>query len=257
MRTDTIPAPRVRTAPVPLERRTLARAFWVAVGVTLALYLVPFGRMLLYPFSLLATWAHEMGHGLSALMVGGRFASLHLFPDLGGVAYTYQPATMTAPALIAAGGLLGPAVAGGLTVLFSARPRLARLVLYVLAFLLLGSLVLWVRNPFGIAAVAGLGLGFGAVARYGGDRLKLMLGQFTGIQLGLGSLSTFDYMFTPGFERQGVRQVSDTQAIAEQLLLPYWFWGGVVALLSLAILGGAFWLAWMRPGVSPRRAAPA
>jgi hypothetical protein len=257
MSIDTLRAPAVRTAPAPLERRTLARAFWAAVAATLVLYFVPYGRMVLYPFSLLSTWAHEMGHGLAALMVGGRFASLHLFADLGGVAYTYRPDTLTAPAVIAAGGLLGPAVAGGLTVLFSARPRLARTTLYVLALLLLASLVLWVRNPFGMAAVAGLGLGFGAVARYGGDRLKLLLGQFTGIQLALGSLSTFDYMFTRGFVRGGVAQVSDTQAIAEALFLPYWFWGGVVALLSLLILGGAFWLAWVRPGVSPRRAAPA
>lgn len=247
MTTDLPVAPPAETAPVPLERRTLARAFWVAIGATLVLYLVPYGRMALYPFSLLATWAHEMGHGLAALMVGGRFASLHLFPDLGGVAYTYRPDTLAAPVVIAAGGLLGPAVAGGLTVLFSSRPRLARTVLYLLAFVLLGSLVLWVRNPFGMAAVLGLGLGFGAVARYGGDRLKLLVGQFTGIQLGLGSLSSFDYMFTRDFVRAGQVQVSDTQAIAEQLLLPYWFWGGIIALLSLLILYGAFRLAWGRP----------
>lgn len=237
----------LRPKPAPLERRTLARAFWAAVGATLVLYLLPFGRMVLYPFSLLATWAHEMGHGLSALLVGGRFASLHLFPDLGGVAYTYRPEGVVAPVVIAAGGLLGPAVAGGLAVLFSARPRLARATLYLLAALLVGSALVWVRNPFGVGAVLALGAGFGVVARYGGDRVKLLLGQFTGIQLALGSLSSFDYMFTRDFVRGGQVQVSDTQAIAEQLLLPYWFWGGAIALLSLLILFGAFRLAWGRP----------
>jgi hypothetical protein len=247
------PANPART-PAALERRTLARAFWGAVAATLVLYAVPFGRMVLYPFSLLVTWAHEMGHGIGALMVGGHFASLHLFSDLGGVAYTYRPDTLLAPVAIAAAGLLGPAVAGGLVVLFSARPRLARITLGALAVLLLASVLLWVRNPFGVAAVLALGLGFGAVARYGGDRSKLLLGQFTGIQLALGSLSSFDYMFTRDFERGGVRQLSDTQVIAEQLLLPYWVWGGVVALLSLLILAGAFWAAWLRP--SPRGRSP-
>lgn len=253
------PAPsalRAGGAAASLQRAKLARAFWLAVAATLALHFVPYGDFFLYPFALLGTWAHEMGHGLTALLVGGSFDRLLLFPDLGGVAYSSRPDTVLAPALVAAGGLVGPAVAGGMTVVAGARPRLARVVLYLFAALLLVSLALWVRNGFGAAAVLGLGAGFGVLARYGADGVKLMVAQFTGIQLCLGSLSDFDYMFTRDFVRDGQRQISDTQAIAEQLFLPYWFWGGLIALTSILILLGAFWIAWRRPAARAR-AVPA
>jgi hypothetical protein len=238
--------------PAGAERRTLVRAFWAAAALSLVLAWVPYGRLVLYPFALLSTWAHEMGHGLTALLAGGAFDHLVLYPDLGGTAFNRVPQGLFAPALVAAGGLVGPAVAGGLTIVFGARPRLSRVVLYVFAGLLLASLAVWVRNPFGMAAVLGLAVGFGALARYAGDGIKLTVAQLTGIQLCLGSVSDFDYMFTRDFLRDGQVQISDTQAIAQQLFLPYWFWGGLVALASLLILGTAFWFAWVRPALRAR-----
>lgn len=239
------------------EQRRLAVTFWVAVALSLALFLIPGGRQVLYPFALLSTWAHEMGHGLTAMLVGGQFSHLVLLPDLGGTAYNRIPDTLFAPVLVAAGGLVGPAVAGGLTIVFGARPRLARGLMYLFAALLLGSLALWVRNPFGMAAVLGLGLAYAALGRWGSEGVKLVVAQFTGIQLCLGSLSSFDYMFTRDFVRGGAVQISDTQAIAERLLLPYWFWGGLIALTSLLILASAFWFAWVRPAARARAARTA
>lgn len=239
------------------ERRRLATAFWVAVGLSLVLFLVPGGRLALYPFALLSTWAHEMGHGLTAMLVGGQFSHLVLLPDLGGTAYNRVPDTLLAPVMVASGGLVGPAVAGGLTIVFGARPRLARGLMYLFAGLLLVSLVVWVRNPFGMAAVLGLGLGYAALGRWGSEGVKLVAAQLTGIQLCLGSLSSFDYMFTRDFARDGGVQISDTQAIAERLLLPYWFWGGLIALASLLILAAAFWVAWVRPAARARAARTA
>jgi hypothetical protein len=96
-------------------------------------------------------------------------------------------------------------------------------------------------------AVLGLAAGYAAVARFGAPGLKLAIAQFTGIQLCLGSVATFDYMFTRDFERVGATQVSDTQAIAQHLPLPYWFWGGIIAAISLVILTAAWWIAWRRP----------
>ncbi len=45
----------------------------VSLVVTGALYLVPVAAPLAYPFMLLSTVAHEMGHGISALLMGGTF----------------------------------------------------------------------------------------------------------------------------------------------------------------------------------------
>ncbi|MBX3467884.1 MAG: M50 family metallopeptidase [Planctomycetes bacterium] len=227
-------------------RARLAATFWGAAALSIVLAVVPYGRYALYPFALLATWAHEMGHGLAALLVGGAFEHLELYPDLGGVAFSRHAGGLRGP-IVSAGGLLGPALLGGLIIVLGSRQATARRVLLVLGLALAGSLALWVRNLFGAVAVGALAAGLLAAARWGGETPRLVVTQFIGIQLCLGSLASFDYMFTRGFERGGKTMASDTQAIAEVLILPYWFWGALIAALSLAILAASFWAAWIKP----------
>ena len=47
---------------------------------------LPFGRQLLYPLTLLSTFAHELGHGLTALLMGAHFDHLQLNTDGSGSA---------------------------------------------------------------------------------------------------------------------------------------------------------------------------
>lgn len=245
-------------------RRRLAATFWGAVGLSIALSLTPYGRYVLYPFALLCTWAHEMGHGLTAWVLGGKFRKLELYSDLGGVAFTAETHDALRGPLVSAGGLLGPALLGGLVVVLGAREVTARRVLLLLSVLLTASLVLWVRNVFGCLAVFGLAVGMGWMALRASDLMRLVVAQMVGIQLCLGSIGDVDYMFTRDFERGGVRVNSDTQNIAEHLLLPYWVWGAIICALSLAILVTAFWVAWLRPSrrapaapaASPTKTAP-
>ncbi|MDP3650853.1 MAG: M50 family metallopeptidase [Rhodoferax sp.] len=44
-----------------------------------------------------------------------------------------------------------------------------------------------------------------------------------------------DYMFSAQAIVNGVAQPSDSAVMAQALWLPYWFWGGVVAVFSLAV----------------------
>ena len=39
------------------------------------------GRLVLYPFAILATWFHEMEHGLAALLTGACFERLVIAPS--------------------------------------------------------------------------------------------------------------------------------------------------------------------------------
>ncbi|MCA8924911.1 MAG: M50 family metallopeptidase [Planctomycetes bacterium] len=242
---------------VPPNRNRLKAAFLTAVGLSVVLHLVqPYGRYALYPFSFLATWAHEMGHGLTALCLGGSFKRLVLFSDLGGYA-THTAVGFVRGPLVAMGGLLGPAVAGGAVIVCGARSeRSARITLGALAVLVALSLVIWVRPfvGFGFLALGGIGVALSAVAFYGNTVLRLFLTQLIGIQLCLGSLGSFDYMFTKDFERDGERLASDTQSIAEHWLLPYWVWGSLIAAASILILVSAFYVAWIRPERKPAAA---
>lgn len=243
------------SVPSPPDRTRLRWAFLAAVGLSVLLHLIqPWGRYALYPFALLSTWAHEMGHGLGAILLGGEFTQLVLRADLGGTAY--HTVTGMARPLVAAAGLLGPAIAGGLVIVIGARSeRAARGLLLGLALLLLLSALIWVRPiaGFGFPAALVLGSLFLAAALSKAPALELLLVQLIGIQLCLGSLADFDYMFSRGFERDGQYVSSDTGTMAEHWLLPYWVWGALVAGASLAILAAAFWLAWLRPARQPAR----
>lgn len=221
-------------------------AFVGAVAASVILPRLPYGRELLYPFSLLGTWAHEMGHGLTAEILGGGFEELELYRNLGGVAFT-RTSSGFRHALVSFGGLLGPAFGGAIMVWFGARVRTAR---WVLAALVVGiglSLLLYIRNGFGFMAMTAIGAVLGAIAWFGPNVVKILLTQFIGVQFAMSSWGTLDYMFTKDFRRDGQTFNSDTQNIAEELLLPYWFWGGLSAVLSALILAAAFWFAWVRP----------
>ncbi len=227
-----------------VSRSQLRYLFWGAAVLAIVLSYIPFGGFVLYPFSLLATWAHEMGHGLTAEIVGGDFRHLELYVGLGGVAHSTRPATLLAPPLIAAGGLLAPSIAGGAVVYFGARGSTARWIMEGLGVLLILSALLWVRNGFGFAATLGLGAAALAIGRYATELVEVALAQFVGIRLCLESLSDVDYMFTKQFLRGGEVMSSDSQTIAEHLGLTYWVWGGLIAMLTVVILVGAYLLAW-------------
>lgn len=59
----------------PSEKPDRQSVIWLvaAAGLTVLLWRFPWGNYLLYPFTLLATWFHEMGHGLTALLLGESF----------------------------------------------------------------------------------------------------------------------------------------------------------------------------------------
>jgi len=241
--------------PEPSQRR-IAGLFAVAVIASVLLPRIPYGRNVLYPFALVGTWAHEMGHGLMAVLLGGSFERLEVYRSLGGVAY-YQGLGDFAGALVAMAGLLGPAIIGGLVIVYGSRPAQARWVLAALGIAVLLSVLLVVRNGFGVVVlgvigVVLVGLGFAAP-----DTVRIGLAQLIGVQLCLTSWGTLDYMFTSTFVRDGSTVDSDTQSIANALFLPYWFWGGLIAAVSFAIMAFAFYRAWIRPVRSGQPVLPA
>ena len=225
----------------------LIRLFWAAVAISVILPRLPYGRTLLYPFALLGTWAHELGHGLTAIVVGGRFKRLEVHRNLDGLAFSSGLGGM-GRAVVAAGGLLAPAVVGGAFIVLGSRQVTAPWILAGLAVAVLASVVLFVRNTFGLIALGVIGLLLVGVAWGAPELVRVFVAQLIGIQFCVASWGSLNYMFTKNFVRNdGTLTDSDTQTIANVLLLPYWFWGGLIAAFSLAILGASFYLAWLAP----------
>ncbi|HET6266197.1 MAG TPA: M50 family metallopeptidase, partial [Acidobacteriota bacterium] len=52
------------------------RVLLVAIVLTLALQLIPYGRWLTYPFLIFSTFIHETCHALATVLTGGKVDSL-------------------------------------------------------------------------------------------------------------------------------------------------------------------------------------
>ena len=220
------------------------RARWfllAAVMVTGALYTLPYGRTVAYPLVLLSTYVHEVAHGVAALLVGGGFDALMIHPDGSGLASISGPGGRFAVAFVAGGGLVGPAVGGAALLMLAARPKLARVGLGMCAALSVLALIAVVRNIFGWGFVGMVAAGCGAAAWRGTARMAQAVVAFLGVQLALSVFSRADYLFTAVAVTGSGRHPSDVANIAEALWLPYWFWGGVCALLSVTALAAGAW----------------
>lgn len=221
----------------PLPRWAL---FAAAVGAASALPHVPYLGVIARPFHLFKTLVHELGHGLTALLVGGQFGSLVVHLDGSGVAQTAASGRITG-ALVAAGGLVGPAVAGALCFALARTARTARAGLAVFgAFLLLADLF-WVRSFVGLLVATSAAALMLAIARRGSGQAAQLALAFFGAELALSAYASRSYLFTDTAHTASGDMPSDVAAMASALLLPYWFWGALCAAFSIAVLAVGSW----------------
>lgn len=213
--------------------------FWVALAVCLALPLIPYGRYILWPFSMLGVYAHELFHGLTALATGGRFLKMTVYPELGGLA-NIAVSNGFSSALVSAGGLIGPALVGGFLVILSRRYFASKFAVTALAVCLVASGLIWGATLFTIGFCLVGGAAMFGLAMLPHQLLRNAITQILGIQLCIENVADLDYMFTESFTRDGIVQISDTASIAEQLGGTYYIWGALIAAVTFAILFGAF-----------------
>lgn len=234
------PAPRR-----PLDPRDRGRIMLGAsVALTLALYWIPYGYIFVYPLLLLSTLAHEMGHGLMAELVGGDFDRFLLWSDGSGLAMYRGSPSRIGQALVAAGGLIGPAIAAALLFRLARTATHARRIFYGIGVVLLILALFYVRSLFGFFFVAGLVLLSLVLGRFSTDEMAQLLLVFVAVQLALSVFSRADYLFTRVAETGDGNHPSDVAQIAEALWLPYWFWGAACGLFSLLVLWRGFKSFW-------------
>lgn len=213
----------------------------VAGLVVTMLPALPFGTYLIYPFAILTTWFHEMGHGLTAMATGQHFARLMIFANGSGVAESAVAADASpfVHAAIAAGGPLAPSAVGAGLIVASAHPRAWRAVLWLAVAAILASVGIWVRSPTGWWALPLVAAILGLVAWRGSPAWQRFTLQFLGVLGGMSMLRDFNYLFTEQAVIGGQAMLSDTGAIEAALGLPHWLWAGLILMLSGLMLGAA------------------
>jgi hypothetical protein len=204
---------------------------------------VPFGRTLLYPLTLLATWVHEMGHGMTALVLGGSFSSLDVFANGSGLAYcaTSQP---WQAGLTAAGGLLAPPIAGAVLLGTSRGPRSARILLAGLGVAILLSLTIWVRSLTGWIVLPIVAAVLAAFVVWGGPRRRMVFAQLIGVTLAIDTVSGSGYLFSASVTVDGTARPSDITNVAQAFGGSYVLWGLLLGAFSFGLLALGLFLAW-------------
>jgi hypothetical protein len=103
------------------------------------------------------------------------------------------------------------------------------------------ALVLVVRNSFGAVFCGALAAATLIIAVRGSAQLAQITLLFLAVQLALSVFSRGDYLFKQYAETTQGRMPSDSQQMANAMGGAYWFWGGMCAAFSLAmLLVGAF-----------------
>lgn len=224
------------TPETPAELEQMGLTWLVAAAIiTVVIWQIPIGNYILYPFSILATWFHEMGHGLMVLILGGQFQKLEIFSNGSGVAHYTLSTTWgyLGMGLVAASGPMGPPIAGASLILASRSLKTVSWSLKILGGFLLLSTLIWVRSWFGLVAIPLLGLIILGVALKTPLWLQGFVIQFLGVQACVSTYHQLDYLFS---YTAGSLGLSDTGQMQRYLFLPYWFWGLLMAIASLIIL---------------------
>lgn len=228
------------------DGRAARTVFLVSVIVTGVLYAIPYGQYIAYPLLLLSTLVHELGHGVSAVLMGGNFEEFKMWADGSGVAMHTGHLGAVQSAVVSAGGLVGPALAAAVGMGCARKAKAARGFLLILGLGLVVAEVLVVRNLFGLVFVGVLAALCLGVALKAGEEVAQAVVIFLSVQLALSVFSRSDYLFTDVAQTSGGTMPSDVAQMANALVGPYWFWGAVCAAFSLVVLaGGAF--ALLRP----------
>ena len=234
--------PARRRAVAPAERH---HPKWLVLAACMVVLIpqLPFGNYVMYPFMILTTWFHEMGHGLTGLLLGMKFDGLVLLASGSGYAELRYPADVSpvAQALVSAGGPLGPALAGAALILASQTRRMCRIALDVLAAVIVISCIIWVRSVVGWVVLPGIAALILFVAAKGTEEWQRFAVQFFGVHAAISMFGQWRYLFSTGGTIGGYHQVSDTGAMAQSLLLPHWFWAGAIIASGAAIVGASIW----------------
>ncbi len=253
-----------------LELRTLA----VALLASLLLWNLPFGGLLLYPFKLLATWLHEMSHGLMMIVTDTGLDRVEIYRDTSGLAHPASRAHPTAQAFIAASGYMGTAVWGAVLLVTTPTGRSARTAMLVFAALLGISAMFVIDAPyddsFGQWAI-GLMAGVVVVAALVlPSRWRVAVAHFIAAQACVNALLDIRVLFRPnqvvnGNDTGTVNSDAHAMALAtfgthDKWAVYFWaatwlVWSLIVFYLALRFSGSralAIVAPYARPTASPR-----
>ena len=203
-----------------------------------------------YPFRLMLTIVHELGHGLMALLTGGEFHSFEIAADGSGLAYTAGGWRL----LVIPAGYLGVACFAAVLIRLGRSHRWSRLALGIIGLAML-ALSLWFARPgsltfqsilnSGLTIVFGLlfGVVFLRLAFNAPPATIVFVTHLVAIKAGLTAFS--DIFSLIGLAALSDVPRTDAQSMANLTFIPAVVWAFVWIALAVALIGWAIKVTWL------------
>ncbi len=213
------------------------RTDWKSLITLVAMFIVAlvfWDYAFLYPVKLFVVLLHELGHGMAAILTGGRIDHIEISSNLGGACWSSGGMRL----VVLPAGYLGSMLFGGLILVGAARSRHDKLIAIAIGVATLALVALFVRNLFGMV----FGVAFGLVLVGAGKFLSPRINDFMLKFLGLTSCL---YAVLDIKEDLVSRTVpgSDAYQMSQVLFLPPVFWGvlwmGVSVVVSALLVRAA------------------
>jgi len=227
------------------------RRFVLVTLCILVLMNLPFFRWIVYPFTLFSTYIHEVCHGMAAVVMGGKISKLLIFADTSGLAYTQlSNSNRYKRAFVSSAGYQGTAVIGFLLLLVRRTKLGPRLGSTILACWMVLSVVLWIRNAFGIISILAMGVALGVAAWMLPSAHIRNLYVSIAVTCSLNAITSVTHLFGGSYTVGGDETPNGTDAhTMEELLggVPYYIWA--LLWLALALLMTFLGFIWALPGI--------
>lgn len=230
---------------LPQNKKNMIWLILFAV-ITIVIWHIPNGKLIFYPFTILGTWFHEMGHGIAAMILGGSFNRLELYQNGSGLAQFSHNFGNIKLGLTAAAGPFGPTIAGAILILASAGRKSTQAALIMLSAIMILSCIIWIRPVFsvGFFVILLLSLITGYIGFKSKYSVQTVILQFLGVQSFVSVYISIGYLFSTGGIIGNAQYYSDTQVMADNLLLPFWFWGAAIIAFSVIMVYYSFKIAY-------------
>jgi hypothetical protein len=180
------------------DARPQARTLLLAAALSVALWFIPYARVLTYPFQLFVTFIHEGGHALAAILTGNSVQSLQVNYDTSGLTETLIPqGGLLSQFFISSAGYLSAMAFGALLLLLVRLRVKSGAVLVGSAVVILGltavfgffvPLTNFTVSPFTIIAGGALTVGLLAAAKFLSKRAASFLVSFLAVQCVLNAI---------------------------------------------------------------------
>ncbi len=215
------------------------------------LNVMPFSFVFNYPFRLLLTIVHELGHGIAAILTGGYFQNFVIFADGSGLAYTAGGWRF----VVIPTGYLSVAIFGACLILAGRSQLASRRAMGLIGLAMIGFTLryatptLFSRQFFhGILTIVS-GLAFGGMflwlAANVSDKMTIFLLHLIAIEAGLTAFSDLGTVIRISTFSGNV-VLNDATSMAQLTGIPAIFWAVVWIIIACGLLGGAIWQTWLR-----------